>query len=122
MGTESNDSLRARIDAVGMMVGNQVLDSSTKAAVSPSIQTWVDSDSRMAGGTKQPFALGAQQSTVTSPLFTLSGKSSPGILTQTLVDGAAVTTATKAHFVRVDVTDDNGVVTGSFYLELFTIT
>lgn len=29
---------------------------------------------------------------------------------------------TEGGFVRVDVTDDNSVVVGSYYLELFTIT
>jgi hypothetical protein len=122
MATEDNNSLRARIDAVGMMTGNQVLDATTKAPVTASRQNWIDSDSRFASGTQQPFALGASQSTVTSPLFTLSGKSAGGILTQTLVAGSDVTTATKAHFIRIDLTDDNGVATGSFYLEAFTIT
>lgn len=119
--TESNDSLRARIDAIGMIVGNQVL-ASTGLPTTASRQLWVDSESRLASGLQQPFALGAAQSTITSPLFTISGKAQADVLTNTLVAGASVTTATKGAFVRVDVTDDNSIVVGSYYLELFTIT
>lgn len=119
--TEGNDSLNAKINALGLIIGNQVLGSD-KNATTPSRQLWADSDSRLASGIKQPFALGAAQSTVTSPLFTLSGLSQSGVLVNTLVAGADVTTATKGAFVRVDVTDDNSVVVGSYYIELFTIT
>lgn len=119
--TEGNESLKARIEALGMIIGNQVLGSD-KLASTASRQMWVDSDSRMATGIQQPFALGAAQSTVTSALFNLSGKSQSGVLVNTLVAGADVTTATKGAFVRVDVTDDNSVVVGSYYIELFTIT
>lgn len=121
MSTQDNNSLEAKINALGMIVSNQVL-ASTGSPTTASRQMWVDSDSRLASGTKQPFALGASQSTVTSPMFTISGISTGGLLTTTLVTGADVTTATKHSFVRVDVTDDNGVVSGSAYLELFTLT
>ena len=120
--TQDNNSLEAKINALGMIVGNQIPGSDLNAVTS-SRQLWVDSDSRLASGIKQPFALGASQSTVTSPLFTISGKAEADVLTNTLVAGASVTTATKAHFVRVSVTDDNSVVTaGDYYIELFTIT
>lgn len=63
------------------------------------------------------------QSTVTAPVLKLSGSALAGILTQTLVAGASVTTATKALFARVRVEDANEVVTaGDYYIELFTIT
>lgn len=120
--TEDNNSLKDRIEALGLVLSNQVLGSD-KNATTPSRQLWVDSDSRLASGIKQPFALGATQSTITDALFTISGKASTDVLTQTLVGGASVTTATKALFVRVSVTDDNSVVTaGDYYLQLFTIT
>lgn len=120
--TEDNNSLKARIEALGLVIGNQILGAD-KNASTPSRQTWIDSDSRLAAGIQQPFALGAAQSTITSAILTLSGKASSGILTNTLVLGSDVTTATKAGFLRVDLTDDNSVVTaGSYYLELFTIT
>ncbi len=121
MSTESAESLNAKILALGMIVGNQVLGSD-KNATSPNSQMWADSDSRLKTGIQQPFALGAMQSTVTAALFKLSGISVGGVLTDTLVAGADVTTATKGAFVRVDVTDDNSVVVGSYYIELFTIT
>ena len=112
-----------KIKALGMLLGNQIPDPSTKLPATASRQLWVDSDSRLASGLSQPFALGAGQSTITSSLFTLAGKGTSGILTNTLVTGADVTTATKAGFVRVTVSDDNSVLTaGDYYLELFTIT
>ncbi len=119
--TEDGNSLKARIEAIGLKIGNEVLESSTDLTTTPSRQSWIDSAGRLAAGIQQPFALGATQSTITSPLFKLAGISQGGILTQTLVNGADVTTVTKAHFARVDVTDDNSVVVGSFYIELFTI-
>ena len=63
------------------------------------------------------------QSTVAAAVLKFSGSALAGTLTQSLVTGASVTTATKALFVRVDVTDSNEAVTaGSYYLQLFTIT
>lgn len=122
MGTQSNDSLEAKINALGLVIGNQVLATGTLLPSTASRQVWVDSDSRLAAGTQQPFAMGATQSTVGGALFTLNGKSVSDILTSTIVTGASVTTATKGAFVRVDVGTDDGTVVGSYYLELFTIT
>lgn len=68
-------------------------------------------------------ALGARQSTAAGPALFIAGHATADVLTETLVSGASVTTATKAAFVRVNVKDDNSVVTaGNYYLELFTIT
>lgn len=123
MSTQGNDSLEAMIRALGLIVGNQVSAQTTRLPVTASQQMWVDSNSNLAVGTQQPFAMGAAQSTITSDLMLLSGKATTGILTNTLVAGADVTTATKALFVRVNVTDDNSVVTaGDYYIQLFTIT
>ena len=125
MATQDNNSLEAKINAIGLRINSDVLASldPTAAVTTASRQLWVDSNSRLASGIKQPFALGATQSTITDALFTISGKASTDVLTQTLVGGASVTTATKALFVRVSVTDDNSVVTaGDYYLQLFTIT
>lgn len=123
MSTQSNDSLEAKIDSSGARIGSQVIVASTKLPTTASQQLWIDLDSRKAAGTQQPFALGAGQSTITSSLLTLSGKGTSGVLTTTLVTGADVTTATKAGFVRVTISDDNSVLTaGDYYLQLFTIT
>lgn len=121
-GTQDGNSLQARIEAIGLKIGNEVLESSTNLTTTPSRQNWIDSSGRLAAGIQQPFALGSAQSTITSAQFILSGKATSAILTNTLVLGSDVTTATKAAFVRVDVTDDNSVVTaGSYYIQLFTI-
>lgn len=124
MSTQDNNSLEAKINALGLIVGNQILGApSNPVPTTASRQLWVDSDSRLGAGLQQPFALGATQSTSTSPLFTLSGKAVADVLTNTLVTGASVTTATKAGFVRVNVTSDDDTLTGgSYYLEIFTIT
>lgn len=122
MGTEDNNSLKARIEALGLKIGNEVLESDTGLATTASRQLWVDDSKKLAAGLKQPFALGARQSTVGNALFSLAGKSVTDILTGTIVSGASVTTATKGAFVRVDVTTDDGTVAGSYYIELFSIT
>lgn len=63
------------------------------------------------------------QSTSTGPLLKLSGTAVADVLTQSLVTGASVTTATKALFARVSVTDSNEAVTaGDYYIQLYTIT
>ena len=63
-----------------------------------------------------------KQAAATLPALKVTGKSTADVLTQTLVAGASVTTATKAAFVRVAVVDSNGVLTdGNYYIELFTI-
>lgn len=122
MPTQDGNSLEAKINGLGMMEGNQILSASTFLPVTASKQNWVDSESRLATGAQQPFALGARQSTVGSALFTLSGKAVADVLTGTIVAGATVTTATKGAFVRVDVTTDDGTVAGAYYVQLFVIT
>lgn len=120
--TEGNESLKARIEAIGLKIGNEVLESSNGIITTSSRQAWIDENSRLAAGIQQPFALGARQSTVGGALFTLSGKAVADVLTGTVVAGASVTTVTKGAFARVDVTTDDGTVAGSYYIELFTIT
>lgn len=122
MATQDNNSLETKINQIGLKVGNEI-QASTGLTITGTKQLYADSDGKLATAAQQPFALGATQSTSTSALFTLSGKAVADVLTNTLVAGASVTTATKAGFVRVDVTsDDNTLAGGSYYLELFTIT
>lgn len=117
MSTESNDSLKARIEALGIKVGNEVLGTDNLVST-PSANLITDSAGKLALQT----ASSARQSTLTGPMFTLAGKAVADVLVNTIVAGASVTTATKGAFVRVDLTTDDGTVTGSYYLELFTIT
>ena len=121
MSTQDNNSLEARINAVGMFVGNQVL-ASTGSPTTASRQLWVDSESRLSSGLSQPFALGANQSTITSELITLAGKATTDVMTTTVVAGASFTTLTKGGAIRVYVSDDNSVLTaGYYYIPLYTL-
>lgn len=115
--TQDNNSLEALINAKGLKVGNEVLGTDS-LVTTPSANLTTDSSGKLAVVT----TVSARQSTATSALFSISGKAVADVLTNTLVTGASVSTATKAGFVRVDVTsDDNTLTGGSYYLELFTL-
>lgn len=63
-----------------------------------------------------------EQDDVSEEMFRFTGQAAADVLTQTLVAGATVTTATKAAFVRVNVQDEGDQITdGNYYLQLFTI-
>lgn len=118
MSTQDNNSLEARINAIGLKVGNEVLGTDSLVST-PSANLITDSSGKLSLIT----TLASRQSTVTLPAFSISGKAVADILTNTLVTGASVTTATKAGFVRVAVTSDDDTLSGgSYYIELFTIT
>ena len=111
------------------------LDSNRKLAQNNANLFWDATNARFGLGTTTPDAklhsnvssatISAghfAQSTSTGPVMKLSGTALDNVLTQSLVTGASVTTATKALFVRVEVSDSNEAVTaGSYYLQLFTI-
>ena len=64
-----------------------------------------------------------EQDDVSEEMLRFTGQAAADVLTQTLVAGASVTTATKAGFIRVNVQDEGNVMTdGDYYLEVFTIT
>lgn len=63
-----------------------------------------------------------EQDDVSEEMFRFTGQAAADVLTQTLVAGASVTTATKAGFIRVNVQDEGDVMTdGNYYLQVFTI-
>ncbi len=63
-----------------------------------------------------------EQDDVSEEMFRFTGQSAADVLTQTLVAGAAVTTATKAAFIRVNLQDEGDVITdGNYYLQVFTL-
>ena len=122
MSTQDNNSLLALLQLKSLKIGNEVLDT-TDLPTTASTQLWVDSDKKLASGTKQPFALGASQSTITSELITVAGKATADVMTTTVVAGASFTTLTKAGAIRVYVSDDNSVLTaGYYYIPFYTIT
>jgi len=63
------------------------------------------------------------QADISEELIRFTGTGVTDILSGvTLVDGATVTTATKAAFIRVNIQDDGNEVTdGDYYLEVFTL-
>ena len=115
----SNEAIQAQITARGLKVGNPVHIQTAQTPVTANTVLTTDASSNLQATSNLPVV----QPTITSEIFTLTGKSTSGVLTTTLVAGADVTTATKAGFLRVNVTDSNGNITnGNYYLELFTIT
>ena len=118
MSTQDNNSLEAVINAGKMKAGNPVLNSSGAVAATQVSQLTTDSSGNLQVTTHLPIV----GETTTSKLFEFTGTATADVLTQTLVAGATVTTATKAGFIRVGITDAGGVMTnGSYYLEVFTI-
>lgn len=64
-----------------------------------------------------------EQDDVSEEIMRFTGSATTGVLTQTLVAGASVTTATKAGFIRVNVQDEGNVMTdGNYYIQVYTIT
>lgn len=120
MATPSNDELQAQVSAHELKIGN-VVRASTGSGLTVGSNLVLTTDS--SGNLTALAPLTAVQPTVASEVATLTGKSTAGILTTTLVAGGDVTTATKAAFLRVALTDSNGNITnGNYYLELFTLT
>lgn len=113
------------------------LDSNRKLAQDNSNLFWDDTNDRLGIGITSPTGkLHVNQSSTTGAIPTLhleqddvseeairfTGSSTADVLTQTLVAGAAVTTATKAAFIRVNIQDEGNVITdGNYYLEVFTL-
>lgn len=118
MATQDNNSLEAVINAGKMKAGNPVLNSSGSKAASQISQLTTDATGNLQVTTYLPLV----GETTTSKLFEFTGTATADVLTQTLVAGASVTTATKAGFIRVGITDAGGVMTNSsYYLEVFTL-
>lgn len=113
------------------------LDTNKKIAQANSSFFWDDTNSRLGIGITSPTgklhvnqssataaipALHLEQDDVSEEAIRFTGQAGAGILTQTLVAGAEVTTATKAAFVRINVQDEGNQITdGNYYLQLYTI-
>ena len=136
MATEPIDSLRDLINAKGLKAGNKILNSSG-AVTGSGYQLASDSNGELAiadatTGTlvhaQQSSTTGAvpplrvEQADVSEEMARFKGSATADVLTQTIVAGASVTTATKAGFIRVHITDTGDVMTdGYYYLEVFTL-
>ncbi len=113
------------------------LDSNKKLAQDNEALFWDATNDRLGIGTSSPTGkLHVAQSSTTAAIPTLhlsqsdvseeairfTGSSTADVLTQTLVAGAAVTTATKAAFIRVNIQDAGDVITdGNYYIQVYTI-
>jgi len=63
-----------------------------------------------------------EQDDVSEEAVRVTGQAGAGVLTQTLVAGADVTTATKAAFIRVNIQDEGNQITdGNYYVQVYTI-
>src|SRR6185312_15485179 len=100
MSTPTPDSLRQEIATNAMREGNPVNNSDGTPNTSQQNMS-TDANGNMQITPDVPVV----QPTITSQVFTITGKSAPGILVNTLVNGSDVTTATKAGFLRVNLTD-----------------
>ncbi len=121
MSTPSTDGLKQEIDAGRMRVGNQVqLATGLPAAASAPIYT--DSNVGLAVG--DTFPLVSNIGSTASAGYSIRGQatgSANELMHLTLVAGANAT-ATIAGFVRVNVTDDAGVITtGAYYAPFYTL-
>lgn len=136
MATEPIDSLRDLINKKGLNAGNKVLNASG-VVTGANYQLASDSNGELAianatTGTlihaQQSSTTGAvsplrvEQADVSEEMIKFTGSATADVLTQTLVAGASVSTATKAGFIRVHITDTGDVMTdGYYYLEVFTL-
>lgn len=123
MGTQSNDSLQARIDAIGLIIGNQVL-AAAKTPATASQVVYIDSDSRLAQGAI-PFAVPITPSASTVKFLSLTGAATSDVMTtNVVVDGAGgATTFTKKGYIKLTVTDSNAVMTsGDYYIQVGILT
>lgn len=120
MATPPIDSLQDLINRKGLNTGNDVL-TSTGAPATASVPLYVDANKKLQAQAI-PFALPLTAASTTAALLDFTGTATADVLTQTIVAGATVTTATEACFVRVNLTDLGDVQTdGAYYIQLFTI-
>jgi hypothetical protein len=123
MSTPSGDSLRQEIVENALVVGNPVKDASKIALINAN-SVYVDANGVMAAVPPMPITVTSAQATTTA-LMNLSGASTlsaTGPLTNTLVVGSAVTTATIAGYARVTITDSAGnVTTSQYYVPFYTL-
>jgi len=125
MSSITPDAVRAEIVENALVAGNPVKTSAKIKAVA-SMPMYVDSSSNFASGAL-PFSMPINVTSVstTATFLTLTGNSSlsgSADMTLTLVAGSAVTTVTKAAFIRVTLSDSAGNITaGDYYIQLNTL-
>lgn len=118
MSSITPDAVRQEISTNAMRVGNPITNANGTPAATAVLNLTADASSNL----QTHARITGVQPTNTAATFNITGGSTSGLLTTTLVAGSDVTTATKACFIRLDLTDSNGHITnGSYYLEAFTL-
>lgn len=126
MSTQDNNSLEAKINLVGLRIGNDVNvadPSGGKATASTPI--YVDANQKFASG-DLPFVLPLAAGVTDTSFSVINVKgqatgTANDLMHLTLVAGANAT-ATIAGFYRVTVTDAAGVITtGAYYAPFYTL-
>ena len=119
MSSQSPDSVKTEVDQGRMRVGNQVQLANGLPAASAVSQMTTDASGNLQVTSHLPVVA----ATSAAKIFDLSGTAATGVLTNTLVGGASVTTATIGGYIRVDVTAaGTGFTSGSYYLPVYVIT
>lgn len=142
MATPGGDSLQALIREATLRDSGTAgsvlfLDGNLKLAQDNSNLFWDDSNNRLGVGTSAPTgkvhanqnsatgaipALHLEQDDVSEEFVRFTGQAAADVLTQTIVAGASVTTATSQGFLRVNVQDEGNVLTdGNYYIQLVTL-
>ncbi len=143
MPTQSNDSLLALIQKLGMRIGKAIVDDSSEASITSAV-LYADSSGNLGKTTVTaskpvyvdsssvpqtaafPFTVPISSGTTTSTTFlSLTGTSTGEAntaMTYPLVLGSSVTTFTKTGFIKVTITDSAGNLTnGDHYIQIGTL-
>ena len=118
------DSLDAKINALGLILGNIVYsgDLATKATASKPL--FVDSANKLAAGAI-PFSVPITPAAATTTFLSATGAGTTDVMTtNVVVDGVGgATTFTKKAYMKVTITDTNSVViSGDYYIQVGTLT
>lgn len=115
---ETLENIYTLIKAVGMKIGNIVVSATTGGPTTANANMVTDAN----GALQIKVPATVVQPTVTSEVLTVTGTAAANMVS-TIVNGADATTFTSAGFIRVNVTDTAGRLTGGFYyLQIGTLT
>ena len=119
MSSPTSDGLKSEIDAGRMRVGNPIQTAAGLPAATNVSQLTTDSSGNLQVTAHLPIV----QPTTTDKVIDVTGISATGILVNTLVGGATVTTATIGGYFRVAITaTGSGTTSGSYYVPFYVLT
>lgn len=116
---EQLDNLLALINQVGLKVGNRILAATGLVNNTSITQLYSDANSNLTADNR----IIAEQPTKTLEFLRLSATPGKDVLTNTIVQGADVTTATIAGYARMALVSgvDGVVSTSAYYVPFYTI-